>query len=180
MNPMKNLKVNFGNIDKLNKEKKDKTWDGYSSVSSIDPSSEKEKIKLSREEELKRKFNFLRKLEALEKKGINLTKKYTMDSSLDEMKGEYEMIMAEKEKSNSIKFQGRMLMACLTGIEFLNNKFDPFDIKLDGWSEAVNENVDEYDEVFGELHEKYRSKAQMAPEIKLLFQWWICINDSYD
>ena len=39
--------------------------------------------------------------------------------------------------------------------EFLNNKFDPFDIKLDGWSEAVNENVDDYDDVFGELHEKY-------------------------
>ena len=36
-----------------------------------------------------------------------------MESSLDEMQGEYEMIMAEKEKSNSMKFQGRMLMACL-------------------------------------------------------------------
>jgi len=93
-----------------------------------------------------------------------------MESSLDEMQGEYEMIMAEKEKSNSIKFQGRMLMACLTGIEFLNNKFDPFDIKLDGWSEQVHENIDDYDEIFAELHDKYRSKAQMAPEIKLLFQ----------
>ena len=93
-----------------------------------------------------------------------------MESSLDEMQGEYDMIMAEKEKSNSIKFQGRMLMACLTGIEFLNNKFDPFDIKLDGWSEQVHENIDDYDEIFAELHDKYRSKAQMAPEIKLLFQ----------
>ena len=33
----------------------------------------------------------------------------------------------------------------------LNSKFDPFDIKLDGWSEAVNENLDDYDDVFGEL-----------------------------
>ena len=30
--------------------------------------------------------------------------------------------------------------------------------------------MDEYDEVFGELHEKYKSKAKMAPELKLLFQ----------
>jgi len=52
----------------------------------------------------------------------------------------------------------------------LNNKFDPFDLKLDGWSEQVNENIDEYDEIFAELHEKYKSKAQMAPELKLLFQ----------
>jgi hypothetical protein len=93
-----------------------------------------------------------------------------MDSSLEEMIGEYETIKSEKERSNSVKFQGRMLMAAVTGLEFLNNRFDPFDFKLDGWSEQVNENIDDYDEIFGELHEKYSSKAKMAPELKLLFQ----------
>ena len=93
-----------------------------------------------------------------------------MESNLDEMIGEYEMIIAEKEKSNSMKFQGKMLMAAITGIEFLNSKFDPFDIKLDGWAEQVNENLDDYDEIFAELHEKYKSKASMAPELRLLFQ----------
>jgi hypothetical protein len=63
-----------------------------------------------------------------------------------------------------------MLMACITGIEFLNNRFDPFDVKLDGWAEQMNENMDDYDEIFAELHEKYKSKAKMAPELKLLFQ----------
>ena len=38
----------------------------------------------------------------LEKKGIKLTKKYTMESPLAEMKGEYEMIKADKEKQNSV------------------------------------------------------------------------------
>jgi len=52
----------------------------------------------------------------------------------------------------------------------LNNKFDPFDLKLDGWSEQVNENIDDYDDIFSELHDKYKSKAKMAPELKLLFQ----------
>ena len=166
------LHVNFeNNLGNNSKENKDKTWDGFNKFNNIpiDP-DKKEPPKLSREELLKEKFKFLRKLEALEKKGIQLTKKYNMESSLDEMQGEYEMIMSEKEKSNSIKFQGRMLMAALTGIEFLNNKFDPFDIKLDGWSEQINENIDDYDELFGELHDKYRSKAKMAPEIKLIFQ----------
>ena len=167
----KNLHVNFGNVEKTNKENKDKTWDGFSNFNNIPNNPDIPATpKLSKEELLKEKFKFLRKLEALEKKGISLTKKYNMESNLDEMMGEYEMIMAEKEKSNSIKFQGRMLMACLTGIEFINNKFDPFDIKLDGWSEQIHENIDDYDEIFAELHEKYKSKAQMAPEIKLLFQ----------
>jgi len=99
-----------------------------------------------------------------------LTKKYSMDSPLAEMQGEYEMIMEEKAKLNSIKFQGNMLMACINGIEFLNNRFDPFDVKLDGWSEQVNENMTDYDEIFGELYDKYKSRASMAPELKLLFQ----------
>jgi len=86
------------------------------------------------------------------------------------MKGEYDNQMEERERQNSTKFQGKMLLACITGLEFLNNKFDPFDLKLDGWSEQVNENLNEYDEIFGELHEKYKSKAKMSPELKLLFQ----------
>ncbi len=61
-------------------------------------------------------------------------------------------------------------MAGITAFEFLNSKFDPFDIKLDGWAEQVGENIEEYDDIFAELHEKYRSKAKMAPELKLLFQ----------
>ena len=126
--------------------------------------------RLSPEELLKEKFAILRKLEGLEAKGVKLTKRYSMESNLQEMKGEYEMIIAEKEKSNSVKFQGKMLMAAITGIEFLNNRFDPFDIKLDGLGEQVNENISDYDEIFGELHEKYKSKAKMAPELKLLFQ----------
>ena len=53
-----------------------------------------------------------------------------------------------------------MLMAFVSGLEFLNNRFDPFDLKLDGWAESVNENLEEYDDVFGELHQKYGSKAK--------------------
>ena len=39
-------------------------------------------------------------------------------------------------------------MAFVSGLEFLNNRFDPFDVKLDGWSEQINENLEEYDEIF--------------------------------
>ena len=148
-----------------------KTWDGYGKFNNVPITQQTyEKPKLTKEEELREKFKYVRKLEALEKKGATLTQKYSMDSNLDEMIGEYEMIIAEKEKSNSMKFQGKMLMAAITGIEFLNNKFDPFDIKLDGWAEQLNENIEDYDEIFGELHEKYKSKASMSPELRLLFQ----------
>lgn len=149
------------------------TWDGFGKFSNV-PIHPDVPIdshpQLTKEEMLREKFKYIKKLEDLEKKGIRLTKKYDMESSLSEMKGEYETHVEERERRNSVKFQGKMLMACITGLEFLNNKFDPFDLKLDGWSEQVNENIDDYDEIFGELHEKYKSKAKMAPELKLLFQ----------
>jgi hypothetical protein len=150
-----------------------KTWDGYGKFNNIPMNPDASvpfEPKMSKEEMLREKFKYLRKLEALEKKGVELSKKYNMDSSLQEMQGEYETIMEEKSKQNSVKFQGNMLMAVINGIEFLNGKFDPFDIKLDGWSSQFEENMGDYDEIFGELHEKYKSKASMAPELKLLFQ----------
>ncbi len=152
-------------------ETKTETWDGFKDINSINLGSEtSHATKMNKEQMLKEKFEILRKLETLETKGATLSKKYSMDSDLNEMKGEFEFLMNEKEKENSMKFQGKVLTTLITGIEFLNNKFDPFDIKLDGWSEQINENVDDFDEIFAELHEKYKSKAKMAPEIKLLFQ----------
>ena len=153
-------------------EEKNKTWDGYSTFNNVplDPDRNLSQPKMSPEQMLREKFKYLRKLEDLEKKGIEISKKYNMDSNLQEMKGEYETIMEEKSKQNNIKFQGNMLMACINGIEFLNNKFDPFDVQLDGWGEQINENITDYDDVFAELYDKYSSKAKMAPELKLLFQ----------
>jgi hypothetical protein len=154
-------------------ENDDKTWDGYGKFNNIPINPDKQiplEPRLSRDETMREKFKYLKKLQGLEKKGVELSKQYSMDSNLQEMIGEYETIMDEKSKQNSVKFQGNMLMAVINGIEFLNGKFDPFDIKLDGWSDQVQENITDYDDIFAELHEKYKSKASMAPELKLLFQ----------
>lgn len=150
---------------------KTETDDGFKTFNEIPvtPAAPPAPIKMSPEETLREKLKLLRALEAMEKKGVQLTKKYTMDSPLAEMKGEYETIKADAEKKSSVKFQRQMMLAAVSGLEFLNGRFDPFDLKLDGWSEAVQENIEEYDDVFGELHEKYGGKAKMAPELKLLF-----------
>ena len=164
-------KLNKPMLGKEMSKDANKDSDGFKKITEIpvNPNITIQPKTMKKEDELRKKLKTLRKLEALEKKGFQLTKKYGMESSLDEMVGEYEMIKNDVEKKNSVKFQGKMLMAAVSGLEFLNSKFDPFDLKLDGWAEAVNENLEEYDDVFGELHDKYSSKAKMAPEIKLLF-----------
>ena len=62
-----------------------------------------------------------------------------------------------------------MMMGFVTGLEWMNAKFDPFDLKLDGWSESVHENMEDYDDIFEELYDKYKERGKMPPEARLLF-----------
>lgn len=114
------------------------------------------------------KQELLYRLERLEANGFKPSRKFNMSSNLDEIKFEYERMKKQRDVDKSIKFQRKILMAITSGIEFVNNKFDPLNVKLDGWSESIYENLHEYDDVFEELHEKYKSKMKVAPEIKLL------------
>jgi len=114
------------------------------------------------------KQELIYRLERLEQSGFKAARKFTMGSSLEDIRSEYERLKKQRDVDKSIKFQRKILMAVTSGVEFLNGKFDPFSIKLDGWSESIYENLHEYDEVFEELHEKYKEKVKMAPEIKLL------------
>lgn len=114
------------------------------------------------------KADLVNKLGRLEKKGFTVNKRLNAYSPIDELRSEVKRITYSIDVDKSIKFSRRMLIACTTGLEFMNKKYNPFEIQLDGWSENVMENVDDYDEVFEELYVKYRSKMHVAPEIKLI------------
>lgn len=116
---------------------------------------------------MKEKQDLLFRLNRMSMNGVPLTAKYTMSSPLQDIKNEFHRLKAHRDIQNSVKFQRKTMMAIVTGIEFMNTKFDPLDIKLDGWSENVHENIDEYDDIFEELHEKYKERAKMAPEMRL-------------
>jgi hypothetical protein len=114
------------------------------------------------------KRDLLYKFERLEKRGITLPRRFGMHSSYQDMKREYERMERDRETDSSVRFQRKMLMALVTGVEFLNNRFDPFDVHLDGWSESVQESMTDYDDVFEALYDKYRTRAQIPPEVKLI------------
>jgi len=122
----------------------------------------------SYEELQKEKAEFIRLLERMEKRGMQVHKRFTMESDYNEVKAEFDRLTRQRECDQSVKFQRKMLVAFITAIEFLNNKFDPLDLKLDGWGESIHENINDYDDVFEELHEKYKGTSQMSPELKLL------------
>ena len=114
------------------------------------------------------KADLVNKLGRLEKKGFAVNKRLNAYSPVDELRTEVKRITYSIEVDKSVKFSRRMLIACVTGLEFLNKRYNPFEIQLEGWSENIMESVDDYDEVFEELYVKYRTKMHMAPEVKLI------------
>jgi hypothetical protein len=144
---------------------------GFRHLNDINIENEIKNIEVKTKEDLAReKFEILRKLEAYEDAGVKLSRHYSIESPLEEMRGELEYLNSERERKSSVALQAKILSTLITGVEFLNNKFDPFDVNLDGWAESINDNINDFDDVFSELHEKYKSKAKMAPEMKLLLQ----------
>lgn len=114
------------------------------------------------------KADLLNKLTRLEKKGYNVNKKLNAYSPVQDLRTEVKRIMYSIEVEQSVKFSRRTMVACVTGLEFLNKRYNPLEIQLDGWSESVMENLDDYDGVFEELHNKYKGKMEVAPEVRLL------------
>ena len=124
--------------------------------------------RINPEEERKKKIDLINKLNRLETKGYTLSKHFSMDNNLEEIQLEYDRLVDAKNLEGSIRFQRQCLMGVVTGFEFLNGKFNPADWQLDGWSESVHENIEDYDEVFEELYDKYKGRGNMPPEAKLL------------
>jgi hypothetical protein len=152
-----------------------------SSSSSSSSSSDSTKQKLRKEKAVQRenrndairkeKSEFLFKFNKLNVKGKWSSLRLDMNSSLDEIKNEYERVRNEIQTERSVAFFKRMLLLGVQGVEMLNTRFDPLGVDLDGWSEAMGYSMEnqEYDEVMAELYEKYKGKGQMSPEMKLIF-----------
>lgn len=128
-----------------------------------------EQSKTTIQDEMTEKKEILYQFDRLKSKGVKVPYDFNMNSNIHEMRSCYERIKREKEIDSSIRFQRKMLMGFVTGCEFLNNRYNPFSVELDGWSEQVHESVDDYDDIFEELHDKYKdSGSNMAPELRLL------------
>lgn len=103
-----------------------------------------------------------------EKHGINTPSHFNRKTPPEEIRAFIRRERKKREKVNAEKLGAKILLTTVTALEFLNNKFDPFDLKLDGWSESIHENIDDYGEVFGELYEKYKTSTKVPPEVKLI------------
>ena len=146
-----------------------KTWDGFSKINEV-PVNSSTGSKLSEREKRRKKRAMIKKLDEWYDKGfIKHSSKFTMDSDFDEVEDEYETAMDDKRKKDGIKLQGWWFTTLINSLEYGNAVFDPFGLNLDGWGEQINEDIDSYEEIFAELHDKYKG-GKMSPEISLLLR----------
>jgi len=125
--------------------------------------------KINNNKEIKfKKMEFLAKLMHIKNSGLELSKHYNMDSDLEDMENEVKYHSDIQTKKNGIQLAKSFMCNAITGLEFLNDKYDPFGFKLKGWSEQVKVNKEDFDDVFSDLIEKYKSNSKkLEPELKL-------------
>lgn len=148
------------------------TWDGFSKVGQEIPNKNtvKSSANLTEREKRRKKRLMIKKLEEWGEKGTYKNgSHFTMESDFDEVEDEYEGALEEKRKKDSIKLQGWWFTTVVNTMEYGNALLNPFDLNLDGWGEQVSEDLDSYEEIFSELHEKYKG-GKMAPEVSLLLR----------
>jgi len=150
-----------------------KTWDGFSKLNEIplnDYAGSSASSKMNERERRRKKRMMIKKLDEWHEKGtIKNNSHFTLESSFEEIEDEYETALEDKRKKDSIKLQGWWFMTFINSLEYANTAFNPFDLNLDGWGEQVSEDLDSYDEIFSELHDKYKG-GKLAPEISLLLR----------
>ena len=153
-----------------------KTWDGFTKVGDIPPDNEYSRHSsttnnMSDREKRRKKREMIKKLEEWYEAGQlkQRPSSFTIDSPYEEIEDEYEGALEDKRKKDSVKLQGWWFITLVNSLEYANSAFDPFGISLDGWGEKVSEDLPEYEEIFSELHDKYKG-GKLAPEVSLLMR----------
>jgi hypothetical protein len=147
-----------------------KTWDGFQKLNEIPINESNTSSRMNDLEKRRKKRMMIKKLEEwYEKKLIKHSSHFTMDSDYNEVEDEYESALEDKRKKDSVKLQGWWFMTFINSMEYANSAFNPFDLNLDGWGEQISEDIDSYEDIFGELYDKYKG-GKLAPEISLLLR----------
>jgi len=105
----------------------------------------------------------------LQQQGVKTELKLDISSDMHIIKAEVMRMQTELNSQKMIKFMRKGLIAFVSGLEFLNNRYDPVGLHLNGFSEHCMTSLGDYDGVFMRLYDKYKDRTQaLAPEVELL------------
>jgi len=148
-----------------------KSWDGIENLNAEAYIKHVKPVAAMNDDALMReKYEILRKFERLQKLGVPIRKRFTMDSPLDEMKMEMEFIRKEKSMDATIKQFSEWFITGMSAMEWGSkniNALKMFGLQLDGLSQSAQMNVGDMEEDFEELYELYGDNMRMHPLVRI-------------
>lgn len=156
------------NLDSVGPMKTSEGLENLNAEPYLGPSSSMRRI--SEENVLKEKYELLRKFERLQKLGVPMRKRFTLDSPLDEMKMELDFIKREKDMDATIKQFCDWFITGMSALEWSSKNvplMKAFGLQLDGLSESAQMNVGDMEDDFEELYDLYGDKMKMHPLVRI-------------
>ena len=126
--------------------------------------------RMNEEHSLKEKYEMLRKFERLQKLGVPMRKRFTLDSPMDEMKMELDFMKREKAADQTIKQFCDWYITAMSAMEWGSTNIammKAFGLNLSGLSESAQMNVGDLEEDFEELYDLYGDKLKMHPLVRI-------------
>ena len=146
-----------------------KTWDGFTKTAEL-PSGKAmyDSKQMSDKEKRIKKRTMMDELERWYEKGyIKDNTHFHRDSPYEEVEEEYDSVLEKIRRKKSINLQKDILYNVMNFIEFSNSWVDPFGLKLEGLADKTTEELDSYEDIFGELYDKWKG-GKVPPELALL------------
>jgi hypothetical protein len=122
-----------------------------------------------RDDENMEKLELLHRVEQLERDGYPPSKMMSESTPLDEIRYELYRITREVNREKSVKWLSQTLVTGTRLLEMANAKFDPFGIRLEGFSRNVMVNIDDYKPTLMAIHNQYGTRTSTSsPILQLL------------
>ena len=98
--------------------------------------------------------------------GIPLTRRYTMNDTLEEIQFEYDEIRRNLDTRNTVGFIRDTMFLGFQGVELANHKWGPI-LQLDGWAKSTMKDKQRYDHALERLYKQHWRKGNMSPSSEL-------------
>ena len=141
------------------------------SDSDSEPQRKKKKRVKRTEEERKECEKLMEKIRLYESQGFVVDQSLNEDSSLADLKRENAKLYSQRKRKMTLMAMSKTLITLVAGVEtaagWLSKK-TKFQLRLEGLSESVSEDIADYEPALSEFYEEHSEKLQISPWMGVL------------
>lgn len=91
------------------------------------------------------------------------------EDSIEDIRYEVFRATRDANKKKNVKIMQKGLVTVAAVLEMANKMYNPFKMRLDGYSKSLLMTIHDYDDIFEELHWKYCDSLSVPVELRLAF-----------